>query len=489
MCGGVGNGHVCAAVVLIAAGMWSAYLPDARGDELDLKKLFEESIPESPFIAVVYKYADAMIEQGRDTHGPQQTGIFLSALNRNTLEPLDARPAAPAGVSEAVRPGGAGQPLVGANSQSHQNLLRLLYFLSEMSNDNRYAQAADEELKWLLDAAPPLDSGISPWGEGMSWNVMKDEVAFASETPRYHFSRPWMLWDRCFELAPKRSKRDAMTLWHRRADSPAAAGHRNTGYLIRCWADAFAHSADQEFLRAIGATLTEECEPMERSRESTAQGGSDPPHRSAFHSLSLAIDCDGAARKTPEPLRSRLTALAAQIDAAFCALPHELSAKQGFVSEFTTAAGDSPPRRTSLWNPADGRYTTAGVGVMCVSRYTNTGNVAYRDLIVAAANAYLDSLPGEGVDAWPLAFGQAITLELAAFRITADRRYHERAFQLGQIAVERFFGDRPLPRASLNSEHYESTTGGDTLALALAELHLSTRTITAVRTPANTIDR
>ena len=122
------------------------------------------------------------------------------------------------------------------------------------------------------------------------------------------------------------------------------------------------------------------------------------------------------------------------------------------------------------------RMSTAAVDVMCTSRYQNTGRVGFRELIVAAADAYLDSLPGEEIDAWPLGFGQAITLELAAFRITARRKYHARAFKLGEIAVEKFFGESPLPRASLNSDHYESTTGADTLALA--ELHLSTMSIT-----------
>ena len=80
-------------------------------------------------------------------------------------------------------------------------------------------------------------------------------------------------------------------------------------------------------------------------------------------------------------------------------------------------------------------------------------------------------------------------MSIRAFRITARPKYHTRAFTLGEIAVEKFFDDSPLPRASLKTDHYESTTGADTLVLAMAELHLSTRTITAVRTPANTIDR
>ena len=126
---------------------------------------------------------------------------------------------------------------------------------------------------------------------------------------------------------------------------------------------------------------------------------------------------------------------------------------------------------------------------MCVSRYENTGRIEYRDLIVAAANAYLDSLPGDGTDAWPSTFGHAVTLELAAFRVTAGEKYYRRAFRLGEIAVERFFGESPLPRASLETDHYESATGADTLVLALTELHLAVLHITAVRAPANTIDR
>lgn len=57
------------------------------------------------------------------------------------------------------------------------------------------------------------------------------------------------------------------------------------------------------------------------------------------------------------------------------------------------------------------------------------------------------------------------------------------------MAIELFFQDRPLPRASLKTGHYETITGGDTLALALIEVHLASLHITAVIAPDNTIDR
>src|SRR6266545_5632729 len=58
-------------------------------------------VPKSPYIAIVYRYADTMLEKGRDTHGPQKTGLFLSALDRGTLAPMTNRPPAPAGIRES----------------------------------------------------------------------------------------------------------------------------------------------------------------------------------------------------------------------------------------------------------------------------------------------------------------------------------------------------------------------------------------------------
>ena len=79
-----------------------------------------------------------------------------------------------------------------------------------------------------------------------------------------------------------------------------------------------------------------------------------------------------------------------------------------------------------------------------------------------------------------MTLGHAINIELAAFRYTARAEYHSRAVELAAFAAEQFFADSPLPRASRKTDHYESSTGADTLALALAELHLITRHITAV---------
>ena len=75
-------------------------------------------------------------------------------------------------------------------------------------------------------------------------------------------------------------------------------------------------------------------------------------------------------------------------------------------------------------------------------------------------------------------------------RVPTDRRsdYLEQARRFAQMAVDRFFQDRALPRASFKTDHYETITGADSLALALLEVHAAVNDLATV-IPANTIDR
>src|SRR4051794_39717311 len=93
------------------------------------------------FFAVVQRYADAMLEKGRDTYGPQKSGLFLSALDRMTLTPLTVRPAPPGGIRRGDRPGRPWTAMNGANPHLDQNLLRILYTLTDITGENRYAKA------------------------------------------------------------------------------------------------------------------------------------------------------------------------------------------------------------------------------------------------------------------------------------------------------------------------------------------------------------
>jgi hypothetical protein len=321
----------------------------------------------------------------------------------------------------------------------------------------------------------------------------------------HEFFRPWLLWDRGFDLAPKASRDFAQALWNHQIANPKTGAFnrhasfgksgatdgmdfaRHAGFYIRTWAVAYARTKDEAMLRAV-TVLLERYENKRDAKTGLIEAYSGQSNALPILSLSLAMDCEGAAHRVPEPLASRLRAFAAREDQIFLGLPHDPKAA-GFVTVADKAAGGPAGQRTSLWSGRYGGCTTAQAGMMCVSRYDNTGQTGYRDLLLAAAEAYLTAMPADDEDVWPMTAGQAISLELAAWRHSARAAYFDRARALGEWAVRQFWGDRPLPQASLKRDHYETITGADTLALALTELHLNILHITAVRCPANTLDR
>jgi hypothetical protein len=393
-------------------------------------------VPKSPYIAVVYRYADTLLEKGRDP-----SGSFFSALDRTTLTPLTNPPSS---FSTNV----SSLPALDAN------LVRLLYFLSELTTKPKYREAADRSLRTFLQKADSAPTSSMAW----------DEPGLA------------MLWDRCFGLEPDFCHRLSFDLVNESRRTNASV--REIGFSIRSWAVARARTKDTRFETAIEKAI--DSVPSLLSTEMTNSG--------CVGAVSLAIDCNGAAPFVAEARANHLRKVAATIDELFCGLPHPLSRQRGFL-KFATNDSRIELVATPQWIATPGEYTTAQVGMMCVSRYDNSARPDYLRLLLAAADSYLESLPPDGSDALPRTFGQVVSLEVAAWRHTAEPIYLERARKIADLAIEKFFGPNALPRATLKRDHYESSTGADTLALALAELHLHVLHITAVRCPPNTIDR
>lgn len=192
---------------------------------------FSADVPESPYLKYVYQYADAMLAEGRDTFGPQPSGLFLSALDRTTMRPLTVRPAPPGGIRREDRVGPPWEALVGANPHRDENFLRVLHVLSGLSGKPAYAEAADAELKWFLEHAASPQTHLLAWGEHMYWNTQLDEPHPKQPDAVHEFARPWVLWDRCHELAPDACEKFARGLWeHQIANQTSGAFDRHAGF-------------------------------------------------------------------------------------------------------------------------------------------------------------------------------------------------------------------------------------------------------------------
>ena len=450
------------------------------------------------FFEVVRRYADTMIERGRDIYGPVKSGLLLSALDRTTLGPLQVRPAPPGGIRRGDRPGRPWVAMNGANPMLDQNLLRVFYTLSEITGNPRYRQVADEELDWFFHHTQSPKTSLLPWGEHLSWDTIEDRPISGGEETMHEFARPWALWDRCFALAPEACARFALGLWEHQIANHQTGGFdrhapyfehgpvdgkdfaRHAGFYIGTWCYAWKYrgsngntaasstatnEAPQVFLRAIETMLAR----FERKR--VQKDGS-------LAATIGPLECELAATMVPEPLAARLRRFAAQEDELLLPL---LRAQ---VRDAGKGQGQAPPK----WQNGYSAGTLANQAMFCLARFEQTTNAAYRDLIVAIADAYRGARPDEDVDAWPQSFAHAISTEVAAWRLTGRAQYLNQARALAQLAVELFWQDNPLPRASLQTGHYETITGCDSLALALLEVHAATRGLTN-RIPSNTIDR
>lgn len=431
----------------------------------------------SCFLTIVRRYADVMIERGRDTHGPRKSGLLLSALDRTTLAPLTSRPAPPAGIRREDRAGRPWEALTGANPQLDQNLLRVFYVLTELTDDARYGRIADEELTWFFNNAMSSTTSLLPWGEHLSWDVMRDEPIAGGTVVMHEFARPWVLYERCFALAPEASKRFALGLWEHQIANQETGGFdrhapyfehgpmdgkdfaRHAGFYIGTWCYAYKYTENETFLKAIEVLLSR----FERKRVQ--------PDGSAAATIG-PLDCHIAAAMVTEPLSSRLLAFAETEDQLILA---ELSAKPIGTQR-------------AMWEARYGSPTAATSAMFHVARYRQCGKKAYRDAVIETADAYLDSMPEEDVDVWPMSCAHAISLELAAYRWTKREDYLACARELAKMAVDMFWQDNPLPRASFKTGHYETITGADSLALALLELHAISNNLTTP-IPSNTIDR
>jgi len=431
------------------------------------------------FLQTVRRYADTMIEHARDTYGPQKSGLLLSALDRGTLSPLTVRPAAPGGIRRGDRPGRPWTAMNGANPHLDQNLLRILYTLTEITADGRYAKVADEELTWFFQNTMSPTTSLLPWGEHLSWDVMLDIPISGGDEMMHEYARPWVLWDRCFALVPAASAKFALGVWEHQIANHKTGGFdrhapyfehgpvdgkdfaRHAGFYIGTWCYAWKCTTNQVFLEAI-ETLLARFERKRRQKDGSEVATIGP------------LECHLAAEMVPDPLASRLLAFARKEDELI--VPDLRKQLDGRVV--------APP----LWQSGYSAGTLASSAMFCWARYQQTSNHVYADLITRYADRYTQSRPEEDVDVWPMSFGHVISTQVAAYRLTDKAGYLEEAQRFARMAVDVFWQDNPLPRASMQTGHYETITGADSLALALLEVHAAVHGLTN-HVPSNTIDR
>ena len=447
------------------------------------------------YLELVRAYADTMIAHGRDDYGPQKSPLFAATLNRQTLRIPDKPPGGIPGVRVQDR------TLWGANPMHDQNLYQVLYGLSEVTGVPKYAAEADKALKWFFENCQSPVTGLMAWGEHIGWDFRREGVEEGHTI--HEFFRPWVLWKKTFELAPKPAQRFALGVWNHQISNQQTGvfsrhaayarhapgkGHefpRHGGFYMATWAEAYQFTRDPEMLRAIETLLGYFDRSANKHTGAIPSQGAIPDLFWPMSALGYAIDLGNSAPLVPAALGDAMRRSAAKVDSVFLRMKHDLSpGGKGFIKNAhssTLEAGDVRVQLmkttkpawypyTYTWLSAYGMPTDANLAMFCLLRYDQTRNDGYKQLIVASARRYLDSLPDTSIALYPTAMAEAIANLLAAYRLTGDKAFNDRAEVLGRESVRIFFDGSPLPRASSQHTHYEAITGGDTLVMQLLDL-------------------
>jgi hypothetical protein len=469
-------------------------------------------------LLVVRRAADALLEHGRDRWGERQTGMIISILDRRTLAPPERMPPAPARVRAGDR-----TTTYGSNANIQLNLYRVLFALTDITGDPAYRSAGEEALLGFVRYTQSAETGLFGWGEHLCYDLREDRVRTFAPALIHEMKRKLLFWDFLHAREPQRMEAFAEGLWlHGVADHQTGNFSRHArwdvhgpergydfskeaGYMIDVWSHAYAATGREVFRQASDTLARRYMAKMtadfrfdyDSVRRNYCNHG---------HNLTLAIEAHDAAERygCPEhdPLGRRLRDLAAKIDRGFLAAEHAVDDPQrGFIATCLTDSGQPADRQgpgpggySVLWGMGYGRQSTAMIGMHCFHRAAQLGEGpekdAYRRLFLQAAGRYLaDEPPDESIDLWPMEYGVAVFVQLAALRLTDQSKYLQRAVELSQDALEMFWSETSrLPKASRHSAHYEAITGADTLLLALLATHAH-RAGLEVQIPLSELDR
>lgn len=456
---------------------------------------------EDQYFKIVKSYAEALIENGRDRYGKEFSPLFASALDRETMSLLEGEklrevenlPQEEWGIRKHDR------ILNGANVQHQQNLYQILYALSELTGDSLYKKEADRSLKWFFEHCQSPETGLMAWGEHLGWNFYEEKIV----RDHFHeFFRPWVLWDKSFELAPNACANFALGLWNHQIydqqtgefsrhakwseHSPGTKNQypRHGGFYIRTWAEAYQRTGNEIFIKAIN-TL---CNFYERNASKVsgaipAQVGDERSNGRMIwpvSNVSLAIDLWDSAGKLSGDLAVRMRNMALKIDSTFLKVPHQLGpGGAGFMTYGSVhslqpedVANWGKRFYSDLWATEYGEVTDALVGNTLMLRFQQNRDQAFKEMIIATARRYLDSEINLDYPVYPGTFGDVIWLMINAWELSGEESFLTRANFYAQKGISLFLKDHPLPSASTKHTHYEAITKDDTFMMSLLKLYI-----------------
>ena len=165
-----------------------AFSGSTRGDEM---------------IDAVTRFADTVVEHGRDRYGEKHTPMFVDVLNVDTLE----SPEIPKGLAGVNGPG-----VVMSNFAYQQNLLRTLVALSRLSGEDKYRLEAEKATRHLFEHHIHKESGLFYWGVHTFLELEGDSVRHYGNN-QHEVKSVYPFYEFLYEVDPEKTERFIKSMW------------------------------------------------------------------------------------------------------------------------------------------------------------------------------------------------------------------------------------------------------------------------------------
>jgi outer membrane protein assembly factor BamB len=191
------------------------------------------------YTAAARRFAEALIEHGRDHYGPRHTPLWVHTLDLRTLEIPRQRTAAEWRTEMAGWREDRNYQMWGKDRSSvawaqDSNLLwdtdaiRLFDALSRDSGDARFAAAANAYMRYFLDHAVSQSTGLFAWGEHVAYNVA-DDVVRGKRHELQHADPPW---EELWRLDPGKVRNEIEAVYrYHVTDKRSMAFDRHADYI------------------------------------------------------------------------------------------------------------------------------------------------------------------------------------------------------------------------------------------------------------------
>ncbi len=416
------------------------------------------SLADNPLFQAVRGHADLMLAHGRD---PGNGTDAPSPLFACVVEPVTRQ----VRLHQQVPPPGIrlnDLSWAGNNLMHDVPFLDTLLLLGRITGDAAYEAAVDAVFGFYPHHCPHPETGLFPWGEHAQWsftsrrilaNACQDPYAF-SEYMIIHdhlrFAPAWF-WERMWQSCPEAVVRYAHGLnFH--IMNPATGEHNRHAPLAgRHWNEIPYTGAGKDFARHAGFFIFETAFAGKRSGDVSLLEWA--RWKLAWHldrRLSSGM-IRGTARRPSEEQPGQHDLLALCVADAADVLGRETAEGAGLgaaadeLFSVRETPGNEPTFDPGAWPPAHAwRHAYGGVSPGAPSAagleqvWHRTGQDPYAKVIVAQAEWQMQvgELPEQPVVAF--AMMRNLDIPLAAYAVTGEQRYLDRAGQMAALAVKRF---------------------------------------------------